>query len=299
MGSTGTNFFPSRCRCCDGCSSRTIKTKRGEVVEYYHRGVVCHLIGFEIALPLDVELQGPGEGEQPAAMRMLERVFELYPRYFDVVVADGLYLEAPFVNFCVAHGKHVLTTLKGDHRVLMQDAQALVNVVEPKVWERADRTVRLWDIEDFTCCEGIDVPLRVVHAEEIVRVRQRIARQWVEREEPHTWWWATTAPQRLLPTRVSWQAGHARWDVENDAFNVLSTHWYLDHCFKHHPVAIVNFVLTLFIAFVLLQHFYLRNCKPSVRSCFTFIAIARELHAGLVAEVVRAPWPIPPAGTPP
>jgi hypothetical protein len=276
-----------------------LKTKHGPVVEYYHRGVVAHLIGFEIALPLDVELQAPGEGEQPAAMRMLQRLGQWCPRYFDVVVADGLYLEAPFVNFCREHGKHVLTTLKGDHRVLLQDARALLDLVEPQVWQTANQTVRLWDIEGFTCCEGIQEPLRVVHTEERVSVRQRVAGQWIEQEQQHTWWWATTAPASLLPGRVACQAGHARWDVENDAFNVLGTHWYLDHCFKHHPVAIENFVLTLFIAYVLLQHFYLRNCQPSVRRRLTFVALARELYAGLVAEPVQAPWPLPPAGTPP
>ena len=61
------------------------------------------------------------------------------------------------------------------------------------------------------------------------------------------------------PSRQLWRAGHRRWDVENDLFNTLSTHWALDHCFKHDPTAIVNFILTLFIAFVLLQRFYLRN----------------------------------------
>ena len=269
------------------------------MTEYYHRGVACHLIGLDLALPLDAELQRAGEGEQPAAMRMLDRVCGQYARYFDVVVGDGLYFEAPFVNFCLAHGKHVLAVLKGDHRLLLQDARALLEMVEPRVRQMADRTVRIWDIEGFTSCEGIDVPLRVVHAEEIVRVRQRIGQQWVESEERHTWWWATTAPRKLLPTWVLWQAGHGRWDIENDLFNTLQTHWHLDHCFKHDPVAIVNFILTLFIAFVLVQHFHQRNCKPALRDRLTLIGLARQLYAGLATGRVHPPWPLPLAGTPP
>jgi hypothetical protein len=38
-----------------------------EVVEYYHLGVVCHLIEHRLAVPLDVELLRPGEGEEMAA----------------------------------------------------------------------------------------------------------------------------------------------------------------------------------------------------------------------------------------
>ena len=51
---------------------------------------------------------------------------------------------------------------------------------------------------------------------------------------------------------------------------------------KHDPTAIVNFILTLFIAFVLLQSFYHRNLKPQVRALFgTLIAIADELYVSL------------------
>jgi len=67
------------------------------VTEYYHRGVVCHLIGTPLAVPLDVELLRPQEGEVQAGRRLLERVSRSYARFFDVVVADALYLEAPFI----------------------------------------------------------------------------------------------------------------------------------------------------------------------------------------------------------
>ena len=71
------------------------------VTEYFHQGVVCHLIGQDLALVLDVELLRPGEGEETAAKRLLERVFTHYPRFFDVVAADALYFDAPFINFCL------------------------------------------------------------------------------------------------------------------------------------------------------------------------------------------------------
>ena len=76
-----------------------------EVTEYYHRGVVCHLIGQDLAIPLDVELQRPGEGEVPAAKRLLERVFANYRRYFDAVVGA----EADLGTGLLAHA------LRGGH----------------------------------------------------------------------------------------------------------------------------------------------------------------------------------------
>jgi hypothetical protein len=49
------------------------------------------LIDHPLAVPLDVELLRPGEGEETAAKRLLERVFDHYPRFFDVVCGDALY----------------------------------------------------------------------------------------------------------------------------------------------------------------------------------------------------------------
>ena len=76
--------------------------------------MVCHLIGFDIAVPLDVEMLRPGEGEIIAAKRLLDRVLLDYGRFFDAVVGDALYLEAPFFNFCIEHGKHMVAVIKGD-----------------------------------------------------------------------------------------------------------------------------------------------------------------------------------------
>jgi hypothetical protein len=286
----GHELFNSRKRCCAECQQRTVKVKDEEVIEYYHQGVVCHLIEHDLAVPLDVELLRPGEGEETAAKRLLERVFANYGRFFDVVCGDALYFDAPFINFCLDHNKHVLVVIKGEHRLLLQDARGLFAQQPGQVWRDGRRTVRYWDAEGFRTAEGVERPLRVVHTQETVRRRERVAGQWREKEEESSWYWATTLTGRQLSTRRVWQAGHGRWDVENDCFNTLSTHWGLDHCYKHAPGAIVNFVLTLFLAYVLLQCFWRRNVKAPLRQKIgTLLGLAEELRLGLGREV-RAPW---------
>lgn len=285
---TGTSFFASRKRCCPHCQTRTLTIDGKEVIEYYHRGVVCHLQGNELAVPLDMELLAPGEGEETAAKRLLERVFALYPRFFDVVVGDALYLDAPFINFCRQHGKHAIVTVRGEHRLLLQDAKGLFSQRSPGQWQEGACRVQFWDVEGFTSCEGVQDPLRVLHTVETTSRRQRIAQQWQEIEDVKSWYWATTLSSRQLSTRGLWRAGHGRWDIENDCFNTLSTHWGLDHCYKHDPVAIINFTLTLFITFVLLQCFWLRNLKPQRRVQLTLIALGRELDR--TSAGCRAPW---------
>jgi hypothetical protein len=265
--------------------------KGEEVIEYYHQAVVCHLIGHDLAVPLDLELIEPGEGEETAAKRLLERVFARYDRFFDVVTGDALYLDAPFLNFCREHGKHAVVVIKGDQRLILQDAAGLFSQRPPGLWVLSPhRSVQYWDEDGFTSCEGFHEPLRVLHTEETKRLRERVAGQWQEREIHSEWYWACTLPKPQLATRLLWEAAHHRWDIENDCFNTLSMHWGLDHCFKHEPTAIVNFVLTLFLAYVLLQCFWQRNLKPSARDLWpTLISLADELHRSL-AEPCEAPW---------
>jgi len=286
-----TNFFPSRHRSCPQCSERTVTVKGKKVTEYYHKGVVLHLAGFRMALPLDVELCRPGEGEVVTAKRLLERAVLRYGRFFDVVVGDALYMEAPFFTFCREHRKDVIAVLKGK-RALLTDAKGVCSLAKPKVWTERRCRVRAWDEEGFTTAEG-SAPLRVLHTEEEVRVRERHHNRWVEKTELHHWWWATTLPTSRVSTRMLWRMAHHRWDIENDLFNTLVTHWSLDHCFKHEPTAILAFVLTLFIAFVLLQSFYWGNLKPERRQYISLIALAMELYLGIMTMATRASW-VPP-----
>jgi hypothetical protein len=268
---------------------RRLLIKGEEVVEYYHRGVVFYLVGFRTAIPLDVEMIQPGEGELTAAQRLLPRVVESYGRFFKVVLADALFFNAPFFNLCLGLGKEVITVLKDEDRVLFQDALGVFSLTAPQVWEEPNQKIRAWDAEGFTTAEGIEVPLRVLRTEEIITRRHRDGKGWIRNNETHHWEWVTTLPAARLSTRLLWQISHGRWEIENDLFHTLATYWSLDHCFRHEPTAILNFILTLFIAFVLLQSFYLGNLKPQRRAHLTLLGLAMELAFGLAAMDGPAP----------
>ena len=171
----GHEFFPGRHRCCSEWSQRRVKGKGEEVIEYYHRAVVFHLVGFNIAMPLDIEMISTGEGEVSAAKRLLQRAPTRYGRFFDVVLTDALYLEALFYNLCLTHRKHVISVLKGDQRLLLQDAHGVFSLIKPKVWKKGQTQIRAWDEEGFTTLEGIKASLRVLHTEEtITKKHQKI-----------------------------------------------------------------------------------------------------------------------------
>ena len=256
------------------------KQEKKKVTEYYHRGVVAHLIGFDLPLILDVEMIRPGEGEVVAARRLLERLVKRYARFFDAVQGDAIYWEAPLAELCRRHRKHLLAVLKENNAALLSDAKALLAGEPDLSREENGRHIRYWDQEDFTT-GSIPRPVRVLRTEESGTKRERVARQWVHSERVSNWFWATTIPQGLMPPRQLAQIGHERWKIENSVFNALATHWGLDHCFHHDPAAILNFVLILAIAHVLVACFYGRNIKQSARRRFTLIAVAREILLGI------------------
>jgi hypothetical protein len=269
---------------------RHLVVKGEHVVEYYHRGVIFYLVGFRSAIPLDVEMLQPGEGELTAAQRLLPRVVESYDRFFKVVLADALFFNAPFFNLCLGLGKEVITVLKDKDRVLFQDALGVFSFTQPQVWEERNQRIQAWDVEGFSTAEGIKVPLRVLRTEEAITRRHHDGGGWIQKQETHHWEWVTTLPAARLSTYHLWQIGHGRWEIENDLFHTLATYWSLDHCFRHEPLAILNFILTLFIAFVVLQSFYLGNLKPQRRTHLTLISVAVELALGLATMDIPAPW---------
>jgi len=289
----GHEFFRSKHRSWDHCSTRTIHLKDTDVTEYYQRGVVAHLVGFDIPVPLDVEMILPGEDEIAAAKRVTKRLTDNYPELFDGVIVDALYFEAPFVNFCLDLGKHVVGVVKGKDRLLLQDAEGVFSSLEPEVWKpRPNQQIEVWEAEGFKSFDGVDEAIRVLHTQETTVKRERIDREWTEKVDIKNWWWFSTLPTFLLPTHVLWEVGHARWEIEDDLFNVLVSYWGMNHCFRYHPVAMVNFILTLFITFILLQCFYCRNLKPQMRKRFsTIISFKDELHGSLpVAFRFKPPW---------
>jgi len=242
---------------------------------------VAQLIGFPLAVPLDVEMQQPGEGEITAARRLLDRLVKNYGRFFDAVGGDALYLEGPFFNLCQSHGKHVIAVLKANTPALLADAQDAFARRKALVRQEEGQTIYYWDEEGFTSAQSIEAPLRVLHTVETSEQNKILGGNTESQTQIQEWWWATTIPQSLIPSRQLRQIGHQRWHIENRLFHSLTTHWGLDHCYRHDPTAIINFVLTFMIAFIVLQAFFLRNLKPHARAHLSLIELSRLLLTGL------------------
>ena len=277
----GHEVFSSFSRCCPECSTRRVKTRDGEKILYYHSIVMCQVVGTPFNPILDLELVRSGEGELVAAMRLLERLVKDYPRYFQIVTMDGLYLSAPVVKLLLRNGKHVVIVLKDKTRDVFEDAQSLFYTMESERLSSCGKSYQFWDLEHFHTWPQTGVTVRVVRSLEEETVRKRIAGKWEEKTETHDWWWVTTLPKEQVRTRAVTEIGHWRWEIENKGFNELVNHWGMDHCFKHHPVAIEAFLLTLACAYNLFHAFVSRNLNQQKWERFSHLYITRLLYQSL------------------
>lgn len=271
-------------RHCAGCCVRLVGSEGQQRRQFYHRVVSALLLSGDLRLWLDVEPQGPGEDEIAAAVRLLERVLDRYPRAFDVVLGDALYTDPRFYAAALDHGKDVLSVLKNEDRDLVKDARALFATLSPQV---LSDDCRARDVAGLESWPQAGRAVRVVQT-----LEARIPRSPAERAESE-WLWVTTLSPHRACTRAIVALGHARWDIENQGFNEFAHRWLADHVYRHHPNALLTFWLLGMLAFNVFFAFARRNLQPECRRRFSHLHLARclaqEIYAGLPLPDPRAP----------
>ncbi len=287
----GHETTASRKRCCSGCCQRILHTTQGDVLEYYHRYVALRLVGQDLSLMLDAESVHPGEDELAPARRLVERALEMYPRAFDVVAGDALYANTDWFNFLIGRGKHALAVLKDNRPNLIEDARSLFGVLPARVdVDCGKRRRRCWDCDTFASWPAVSALARVVRSLETWTVRRQLDGQ--EEEFTSDWMWVTTLSTAQASTQAVVDMGHDRWSIENQGFNELVNRWHANHVFRHHPAAILIFVLFAMLCLNVFMAFFCRNLKPEVRRTVTMLHVGKLIAAELYAEI-RGPPPAP------
>jgi hypothetical protein len=270
-----------------GCLERTIHTKQGDRIQYYHRVVAVSLVTRDLRVLLDAEPVRAGEDEIAAALRLLDRVVQAYPRAFDLVQGDGLYTDPRFFQWATAHGKYALAVLKDERRDLLHEAQQLFEPMAPVILREENILRECWDLEGFRTWPQAGVPVRVVRRRETHRVRRQLDQQI--HAEISEWYWVTTLPTRQAPTGTVVQLGHGRWDIENQGFNELVNQWHADHVYRHEPTALLVFWLLAQICLTVFCAFFRRNLKPAAQAAMSRLHVARMIQAELYLSLTRAP----------
>jgi len=316
----GIEVLSSFSRCCDACLERRVSRKdpagrKIEETQYYHRAVGCQMVHSPVKSFLAVEWLQPGESEDKAALRLLNRLPDLYgSKFFDILPLDALYAQTPVLEQTHQAGWDVVITLKQNHRDLYQSAVRLFARRPPDGTfseRRGHRTyrVQLWDTEGLPFTVENPEPVRVVRSEEVLERNRYRERKPTPHCTDHEWLWITTLPAHIFSAAVVRQLGHDRWKNENNGWMDLTQHGAFKHGFlhacRHRPkqvdasgqrVAVSNrglpaVTFILLIAFALSSNFVLRHSKLVRRYPLTAVAVAQQLYAWIskAPPSIRAP----------
>jgi hypothetical protein len=302
----GWEPISSYTRHCEQCLVRRVRVERdGQVVEveqYYHRYVVAMLLderfdmalGIEPLLPADLRPGGAGkngehEGEQTAAIRLLRRVKQTFG-WLELVVADGLYPNGPFLTVVKQLRMSAVIIVKKDGDEPLKEALALWGDQSPQeviTDEKAKERIELWDCRELRTLSTYDGPIRVVRA--------RVTDLDQPTKPPHTWCMVVTgvAATRLTSHAVL-RIARGRWHIENTGFHQWTTRWHFAHVFVHDADGMLALYWLFFAAFNLLTLFLYRQVRCYGRDRGkdvnrTISRLVDEMHDDL-ARLDRSPW---------
>ena len=323
----GIEILSSYSRCCDACLERRVQSKDSdgnavEQIQYYHRAVGCQIVSSPVKPLLAIEWLQPGEGEDTAALRLLSRLPNLYgSRFFDILLLDSLYPQAPVLKLAAQVGWEVVITLKQERRDLYQNAMGMFGQRPADCRSTEKRNggsyeFQIWDTSGLPFTKDHPQPVRVVWSKEKVTRNHYRRRKLVAETTLQEWLWITTLDAGAFPAPQVRALGHDRWKNENNGWNDLTQNWALKHGFlhacKHRPKAragdgtpttvggppqltpnhgLAAVVLILCIAFVLSSAFALIHSKIMRLRPISLIEVARQLYRSLLRSLppIRSP----------
>lgn len=239
----GIEVLSSYSRHCDSCLERRVIIKKAgvkvEQVQYYHRAVGCQIISGPVKTFLALEWLQPGEGEDTAALRLLRSLPERYgSRFFDILLLDALYAQAPAFKLAAEMGWALVVSLKQNLPDLYQSAIRLF-ARRPADCQMTEQRggksyeIQLWDTEGLPFSADYPEPVRVVRSEESLTQNHYRRDQLTPETTEHEWLWITTLDAKAFPATVVRRLGHDRWKQENNGWNDLTQNWAFKHGFLH------------------------------------------------------------------
>lgn len=257
-------------RHCPHCLVRHVKKKDRSgnqviVDQYYHRYVVAMLVDERMDLAIDIEPVLPAdlragplhdvsdEGELTAAKRLVRRLRQTY-RWIDVIVADALYANGPFLTLLRELGLGGVIIARKPTDEPLKEALWLWGdkpanrVIDAK---GSQEQVELWDCRDLETLETYQGKIRVV--------RGRVSKTGAS--SPSTWSVLVTGKASRLSARQVLAVARGRWHIENTGFHQWTTRWQFTHVFTHDGNGILALYWLFFAAYNLLTLFLYRRLK--------------------------------------
>ena len=229
----GIEICSSFVRFCDHCMERKVthlvEGEPREEMQYYHRLCAVTVVSSAFPIPLGIRFQKNGENEVACSLDLLRELTEqLGRRFVDVLVADALYLQAPFVEEITRLGLDWVSNLKENQPELLTESERVFSAVPA---EKMDDSLQLWHAPEVYW----PVAERSVRVVKTVR-QQPVRRLRVQRDEqgekhavketvvqPSTNFCASNLELGSIPPVFIHQLARSRWIIDTDVFQNLTT----------------------------------------------------------------------------
>ena len=252
----GVELFSSKVKSCEGCLTREVQGEE----EYFHKAVVCMTVGADPHIALGIEMLGPkndgsdkDEGEMTGVKRLLRKINREHYHFADVIVADALYMNAPFINLVKGIGMDVVVRAKDQRLNIVKDALGLFKKRPPDYeFNDTKKRVLVWDEDNFHM-EGCGENIRFLKFEEhwVTPKGKKMCREA----------WCITTLNKGISAHTVWLIMRKRWDIENNGFRMLKTYFHADHNYVHGKDTNEKILLFILTAFNLVELFLFRRLK--------------------------------------
>ena len=252
----GVELYSSKVKSCEDCLTREVK---GEA-EYFHKAVVCMTVGSDPHIALGVEMLGPkhdgsgkDEGEMTGVKRLLTNLHKRHYHFSDVIVADALYMNAPFINLVKGIGMEAVVRAKDERLNIVQDALGLFKQREANYeFNDTGKRVLAWDEDNFHM-EGCGHNIRFL----------KFVEYWTspKGKELRREAWCITTLSKSIHAHTVWLIMRKRWHIENNGFRMLKTYFHADHNYVHGKGANEKVLLFILMAFNLMELFLFRRLR--------------------------------------
>jgi hypothetical protein len=289
----GIEICSSFARSCDHCMERKVKHmvdgELREELQYYHRLCAVTVVSSAFPIPLGIRFQKDGETEVNCSLSLLQDLLDRVGRRFlDLLVADALYLQAPFVRAVEALGLDWVINVKDNQPELLAEAQRLTAGAALDRHNDEQQELQLWHAPEVYW----PVANRSVRVVKTVRTqrknRMRVHLNEAGRRRPQkemvveqsTNFYASNLQLGTIPSVFVHQLGRSRWVIDTEVFQTITTDGHLKKPSVHQGRGQALLVLTMIrvLAFTLTLVFFHRQVRSHLRSCsIGFCDLAQRL----------------------
>lgn len=235
-----SGFFSSNTIKCDSCCEKVRnKGTDQETTLYHHQMLVGSIVSpnMKQVLPIGFEPIIKADGskkndcERSCAKRWLEMFRKSHPQLPTIIVADGLYSNAPFINELQdKRCSFIIVAKENDHKYLYdyfwagsgEDISQFESshYKEKRHYKTTYRFMNNVPLNDA----NHDLKVNVLYYEELD----------IKKNKTTKWLWITNIKITRENVKSIMQGGRARWRIENETFNTLKNQGYnFDHNFGH------------------------------------------------------------------